>query len=63
MYNTALALYSDFLGIYLNEYNELPDEKRIKWRPNNILIIHFLNNIITACSQKIKKNRLLNVID
>ena len=41
-------------------YKEL---KKIKWRPNIILIIYFLKNIIIAYGQKIKKNRLLKRIN
>ena len=28
MYDTASELYNDFLGIYFDEYSELPDTKR-----------------------------------
>ena len=28
MYDTASKLYNDFLGIYFDEYSELPDAKR-----------------------------------
>ena len=37
--------------------------KKIKWRPNIILIIYFFKNIIIAYGQKIKKNRLLKRIN
>ena len=32
MYNTASELYSDLLGIYIDEYYELSDAKRNKMK-------------------------------
>ena len=42
MYDTTSELYNDFLGIYFDKYNKLPDANRNKiepkYDPNNLFL-------------------------
>ena len=37
VYDTALELYNDLLGIYFDEYSDLSDPERKKWGANRNL--------------------------